>query len=181
MVLRRRSSRRRHDDVPDPSVQVREFPVARGHVGDAFERGHYVAQVAVPAVPQLEPREDPGGLQVALDTGEVEGAAKVARSQARVCKAAVSRQPLPDRRLRKHVVAVAQQRNQVVGHRTDQRVLEVDNAETAVVAQQQIAAVIVAVHGDHRLRLRRVDQRLPGVVDEPGASPVAEIGPPATR
>ena len=74
-------------------------------------------------------------------------------------------------------VRVAQQRREIVGVRPQPRILKVDDVQPAVV-QHEVAAVIVAVAQDARLRGQLVRNRRPLLVEAPLRSRLAQADAP---
>ena len=138
----------------------------QAHLAGVFPHQRQVLQVAGLAVAVPEAAEDAQHLDVALQAHQVEGALEgfcIGHGDAGGGDFfAVLGGPAFNAFVGPFDVAVAQQRNQVVGDRPAHGVLEIDDARRMFVGDQQVARVVVAVHEHLRLRLRAGNQRAEG-------------------
>ena len=131
-----------------------------------------------------QPAEDPGDLEVALHSGEIEPAAEPppvgADEAASDRKVMPGVGPVRDSALGPADVDVSQQTDEVVGDRTRHCVLEVDHARVAPVEVHEIARVVVAM--DEHLRLLGADpeQRLDRLAERARKN-AAELDPEVAR
>ena len=103
------------------------------------------------AVAQLQARKDSDGFQLSLDCGQVDESRYPLRIEIKPGADEPCRAPALNRALIEAVVAVMQQRREVVAGGSDQRILKIDDAHLVRIGVQEVAAVPVAVHTALRL------------------------------
>src|SRR5262245_54805012 len=151
--------RRQHLPV-DEGVQELQLAVTLAHGPHVVQRARNVVQVTRLAIAVPQAREDADRLEMALHAHQVEPAQELAlaRTDLDACR--------PGRRTKlqgpcahslrwPRDIAVTQQRNEIVGDRSADGVLEIEDARvlavSRAVADHEIARVVVAMDEDTRL------------------------------
>src|SRR5690606_4935783 len=150
-------------DPVDQAREAGERVVAGQRPSQVAQHARHVVEVAVLAVTMRQPREDAQHLELALDAHPFVVAIEIAevpgnRQPGRPGGLPVAHHPVDLAFLGPVDIRVAEQRNRVVGDRALDRILEVDDARPALLEDHQVAAVVVAMHMDDRLREDIVEQ-----------------------
>src|SRR5882672_1299307 len=131
----------RRPELVEQAGERRELAVALAGAPQVAHHQRLVLQVAVLAVPEREPREDPEHFQLALSSHPFEIAVEVGEVRGhRQLRGPgflpVAHRPVDDLLLLPGDVGVAQQRDEVVGDGTIYGVLEIENARTGLAHHQ---------------------------------------------
>src|ERR1022692_1203756 len=143
-------------ELVEQAKQWRELVVAGAGAAQIAHHARHFLQVRVLSIAMIEPCEDAQHLELTLHAHPFEVSPERAeircdRQPARPRPLPVARRPVDLQRFVPFDVSIAQQRDQVVGNRSENGILEIQYAWIRI-ADHQVAGMVIAMHVDARLR-----------------------------